>query len=295
MTGGFVGGGGGRVTIIKAEGAALNWFIGIQGEPGGDSMYFDIDCWRGNSTGVSDPAAECNPAYIMCHNAVIGHDNCVHGSRSSDPTFIYLDHGALHLGNFSGNPDFQSGAGGMLNFTETLQVEGRGYIKELSHGLPSRRLALSEGGVAGRRERDGRRAGPAHAHRGEHPANRAAASWARRADARGERGGGRVLRDHGEDPLARLACLSAHMHANPRIIQVSGVGSGGACGAGPCVYTGRYLATPVSLAGVVGTAQLAFETLASSRDLLSAAVTMDENGESESCRMATEFSLPLRL
>ena len=148
VTGGFVGGGGGRVTIIKAEGAALNWFIGIQGEPGGDSMYFDIDCWRGNSTDVSDPAAECNPAYIMCHNAVIGHDNCVHGSRSSDPTFIYLDHGALHLGNFSGNPDFQSGAGGMLNFTETLQVEGRGYIKELSHGLPSRRLALSEDGVA---------------------------------------------------------------------------------------------------------------------------------------------------
>ena len=36
------------------------------------------------------------------HNTVLGHDNCEHGSFSSDSTFVYIDHGAMHLGDFNG-------------------------------------------------------------------------------------------------------------------------------------------------------------------------------------------------
>ena len=35
------------------------------------------------------------------HNTVLGHDNCEHGSRSTDDTFVYIDHGAVRIGNFN--------------------------------------------------------------------------------------------------------------------------------------------------------------------------------------------------
>jgi hypothetical protein len=75
------------------------------------------------------------------HNTVLGHDNCEHGSRSTDDTFVYIDHGAVRIGNFNLS-------GTSLNFSQTLQVEGPGYIRSLSHGLPSQRVALSKAGVA---------------------------------------------------------------------------------------------------------------------------------------------------
>ena len=134
-----VAGGGGNVTIIKSEGAALNWFIGIQGEPGETSQYFHFDCWRGpdNVGPCNDSNHDVNVQNV--HNTVIGHDNCGRGSFSADPTFVYIDHGEMHLGDFNGTA---------LNYSQTMQVMGPAFISELTHGLPTRREAQSEDGAA---------------------------------------------------------------------------------------------------------------------------------------------------
>ena len=83
--GGFVTGGGLTTIprhVIAGRGSGYNWFVSVQAEPGGLTSYFDFD----NRSEA---------------NAVIGHDNCPHGSSSHDPAFLYQEGRSFHMGNFN--------------------------------------------------------------------------------------------------------------------------------------------------------------------------------------------------
>ena len=194
------------------------------------------------------------------HNTVLGHDNCEHGSRSTDDTFVYIDHGAVRIGNFNLS-------GTSLNFSQTLQVEGPGYIRSLSHGLPSQRLALSEAGVA--------------AGLGAVDDEPVLLKSSAKAD--------RFLR---VGPL-RLSDTTASGASGAYFeVTVAGVGSGGDCselapaddhGHGDddddgddddeCVYSARFLVTPYQTRS--GKAKLSVEVLASSAAVGQPAVVAD--------------------
>jgi hypothetical protein len=129
IQGGFTAGFGGNVTIMYCHKCYYNHFSGVQAEPGPGSRYFYFDnhcLW----------------------NTVIGHDNTYHGAESYDSGFIYMNSGALHLGNYNGSAHFNTSIEhpADINRSLSLQVQGRGYIKELTHGLPRRASAVADGG-----------------------------------------------------------------------------------------------------------------------------------------------------
>eukprot|EP01050_Picozoa_sp_SAG11_P034115 SAG11_NODE_11907_length_732_cov_1.134281_2_plen_148_part_01 len=78
------------------------------------------------------------------------------GPQTKDPNFVYMQHGQLHLGNFSDSVPIAAGgdvspstttAAPKLEWDYQLQVEGSGYIRNLSHGLPHRRLGIADPAV----------------------------------------------------------------------------------------------------------------------------------------------------
>lgn len=139
LTGGFVAGHGGNTTVIKTEssfnpktnqheGTWHNWFSGLLCEPGPGSRYYDFDNYSSANT-------------------LIGHDNTYHGGTTHDSSFTYLSAGMLRLGDFNASSAHQPKDGPWKPPTgksTVLQVEGLGYIKNLEHGLPSRRIGLIE-------------------------------------------------------------------------------------------------------------------------------------------------------
>jgi hypothetical protein len=92
------------------------------------------------------------------------------GPETTDPNFIYLQHGQLHLGNFSASVPLEMPAAAAatvgqqgeaagrthtaaprppprLSWEYQLQVEGNGWVRNLSHGLPHTRLGLQDHAV----------------------------------------------------------------------------------------------------------------------------------------------------
>ena len=147
------------------------------------------------------------------------------GPQTKDPNFVYMQHGQLHLGNFSDSVPIAKGlpradasssmttAAPKLEWDYQLQVEGSGYIRNLSHGLPHRRLGL---------------ANPAVEAVDEEPVVLSGVD-------------SHLLR------IANLACDGAAYYE----VTVAGVGHGGACQPGPCVYSARYMVVPISSGGAV--------------------------------------------
>eukprot|EP01045_Picozoa_sp_COSAG04_P005523 COSAG04_NODE_257_length_18753_cov_7.516857_8_plen_1972_part_00 len=124
VSGGFVAGHGGNVTVIRGVNSTWhNFFVSILCEPGPGSRYFDF--------GPSSTA-----------NTVIGHDNDQYGSRTHDPSFTNIQNGKLQLGDFSNATQRPTGPGNTV-----MQVEGKAYIKTLEHGLPVRRVGLHQSTV----------------------------------------------------------------------------------------------------------------------------------------------------
>ena len=118
---GFTAGFGGNVTIIECRKCYYNHFSGVQAEPGPGSKYFNFD-------------DQC------LWNTVLGHDNTYHGAESYDSGFIYMNSGSLHLGNYNSTTHFNASIEhpADINRSFSLQVQGKGYIKELEHGLHRR-------------------------------------------------------------------------------------------------------------------------------------------------------------
>jgi hypothetical protein len=82
-------------------------------------------------------------------NTVLGHDNTYHGAESYDLGFVYMNSGKLHLGDYNSsaahiNTSIEHPAD--INRSLSLQVQGKAYIKELTHGLPQRATAVANGG-----------------------------------------------------------------------------------------------------------------------------------------------------
>ena len=88
-------------------------------------------------------------------------DEFCKGPETTDPNFIYMQHGQLHLGNFSASvplaQDSRASAASVassrvpaapkLSWEYQLQVEGNGWIRNLSHGLPHTRRGLHDTAV----------------------------------------------------------------------------------------------------------------------------------------------------
>lgn len=118
-----------HLRMVDCRKCYYNHFSGVQAEPGPGSRYFYFDnhcLW----------------------NTVLGHDNTYHGAESFDSGFIYMNSGALHLGNYNTSAHFNTSIEhpADINHSLSLQVQGQGYIKELSHGLPRRATAVADGG-----------------------------------------------------------------------------------------------------------------------------------------------------
>jgi hypothetical protein len=161
----------------------FNYFMSVSAEPGGGSKYFDFQDSRYNHTG------EGGGGMPSIWNTVIGQDNtfdqgetcpimpvscaktnpkrpascdefCT-GPETTDANFIYMQHGQLHLGNFSASVPLMSNetapvAGRAirklkpppkLSWEYQLQVEGNGWVRNLTHGLPHTRLGLRDEAV----------------------------------------------------------------------------------------------------------------------------------------------------
>lgn len=101
-------------SVIRGEGSAFNWFSNIQSEPGGGQLFSFV---AGS-----------------LQNTVIGHDNCPHGSQTTDPAFTWLSGGRLLLGNFSDTK---------MEYRNQLEVQGTATIQNLIHGFP--RTAKTQG------------------------------------------------------------------------------------------------------------------------------------------------------
>ena len=89
-------------------------------------------------------------------------DEFCKGPETTDPNFIYMQHGQLHLGNYSASVPLllrgegQHTAGAVLprprpppklSWEYQLQVEGNGWVRNLSHGLPHSRKGLKDAAV----------------------------------------------------------------------------------------------------------------------------------------------------
>ena len=122
--GGFVTGGGLTTIprhVIAGRGSGYNWFVSVQAEPGGLTSYFDFD----NRSEA---------------NAVIGHDNCPHGSSSHDPAFLYQEGRSFHMGNFNQSDAEDGGSLGAEQCIDhagkagrcLMQIAGPGYIQNLT-------------------------------------------------------------------------------------------------------------------------------------------------------------------
>jgi hypothetical protein len=103
VLGGFISGSQKLHQVILGEASAYNYFIGVQGEPGGGRL-FDFDA-------------------KSQLNTVIGHDNCPDASRTRDAKFLYIDAGKVHAGDFS--------ARGEVDYTATLEARGDAVIDHL--------------------------------------------------------------------------------------------------------------------------------------------------------------------
>jgi hypothetical protein len=120
ISSGFVAGFGGNVTIIKALGSMFNYFMSVAAEPGSGSKYFDFkESQYGDGTNnmpsiwntvigqdnTYDQGETCPIMPASCAksnpNRPTGCDQFCKGPETSDPNFIYMQHGQLHLGNFS--------------------------------------------------------------------------------------------------------------------------------------------------------------------------------------------------
>lgn len=57
----------------------------------------------------------------------------------------YMNSGALHLGNYNSSAHFNTSIEhpADINHSLSLQVQGQGYIKELTHGLPRRSISMA--------------------------------------------------------------------------------------------------------------------------------------------------------
>ena len=102
--------------VIRGEGSFFNTFTNVQSEPGGGQLL------------SFDNRSEAN--------TVVGHDNTPHGSQVKDKAFTWVDGGRVNIGDFS-DTDPEAGLYG----GRQLNVQGKAYIKDLSHGLP--RMATS--------------------------------------------------------------------------------------------------------------------------------------------------------
>ena len=120
ISSGFVAGFGGNVTIIKALGSMFNYFMSVAAEPGGGSKYFDFkESQYGDGTNnmpsiwntvigqdnTFDQGEMCPEMPASCAKTnpdrPAACDQFCKGPETSDPNFIYMQHGQLHLGNFS--------------------------------------------------------------------------------------------------------------------------------------------------------------------------------------------------
>ena len=152
------------------------------------------------------------------------------GPQTKDPNFVYMQHGQLHLGNFSDSVPIATGASRAdvssstttaapkLEWGYQLQVEGSGYIRNLSHGLPHRRLGLADPGVETVDEEPVVLSGV----------------------------------DSHLLHIGNIACDGAAYYE----VTVAGVGHGGACQPGPCVYSARYMVVPISSGGAASVTAL---------------------------------------
>jgi hypothetical protein len=59
------------IAIIELQGAGWNLFYGVQGEPGGNACYYEVDA-----------------ASSYCQ--ILGHDNCKNGPLNLSPTLATL-------------------------------------------------------------------------------------------------------------------------------------------------------------------------------------------------------------
>lgn len=98
-----------------------NYFMSVLAEPGVGSQYFDFD-------------------QHSLWNTVIGQDNCFRKSASRDTNFMWLQQGKVRVGDFNTTLN-STGAPPQLEQLE-LQVEGHGYIRQLSTGFPMRHVSL---------------------------------------------------------------------------------------------------------------------------------------------------------
>lgn len=280
IQGGFVGGGGGRVIVFHCEGCSENWLLGVTGEPGGDSQFFHVDCWRPPAGGpcyTTDPTTgkpidlEVTPV----HNTVLGNDNCEQGSLSTDSTFINLQHGQLHLGNFS--------SAKLDWWNVALQVEGAAYMQRLAADTVTT-ASLGVAGAAALQKLDVSGPSTLGELTSSYPATRVAAS------APGvEAGVGAVeleptlLQGTDADAVTIAPLRLTPEGGNPVRgayfeITISGFGYGGDCASwqAACTYTGRYLVTPFSTASGDSAA---FETLASSASLGDPKISVGATGQ----------------
>ena len=112
ISGGFVNGAGGNLTVIKGRrsaeavngfGSAYNYFMSVQAEPGQNSTYFAFDEFSLWNTVIGqedtfDESYQC-PQLPPGASAI----QCA-GPTTRDPKFIYLQHGQLHIGDFNSTP-----------------------------------------------------------------------------------------------------------------------------------------------------------------------------------------------
>ena len=134
IAGGFIAGFGGNLTVIKGRSSAYNYFMSVQSEPGRNSTYFDFDehsLWNTviGQDGTFDQSYEC-PTVQPGGTAA----QCA-GPTTRDPRFIYMQHGQLHIGDFNTTLPGKASPP-RLDWRYQLQVEGRGYIRSLTHGFP---------------------------------------------------------------------------------------------------------------------------------------------------------------
>ena len=236
VSGGFISGGPVNMTVIKSIDSMFNNFHSVSAEPGPGSQYFDFKGKPG----------------LSMWNTVIGHDNTYDlgmecwsnkdnyaaghagvgcpGPQTTDQGFSYIDAPfGIHIGNFDN--------GTKMDMTQILQVEGPGYIKALTHGLPVRR----EGHPHGNRPVEAVDESPAvlTSHGGSAHTVRIS-NLGLVADTRG--------------PGAAYYEITISGHAEPPVE-----------GGPPTTYTARYLVTPWRSSSKAG---LAVETLVQSSSVL---------------------------